>query len=400
MRRRLARSFPGLLLLALTLAACQGPSERFDRYVAMGSSTAAGWQSGGIVASTQTAAYPSLLAAQMHGRFVVPRVAEPGCPAPMTAPLAAQPPATACARAGGTVFVGNVAVPRTRIADALAAAAPPRWLQPLLIGSGSQVAAMKATYPTFVSVHLGDDDAFDAALEGRTTDDMLTPLAGFEASLEALAAELESLNSLQGVLLVGVTDPAAYVPLLQPGAYYFLARDPATGRYQGKLVNNNCSPVTALGTPNPLAANMVSLRILADAAVPEINCDPSMYTGHYLLDPSERTALQTRVAQYNAAIEAAAVARGWLYLDPNDVWAPQLVVTTSGRYNQIRKCQLLPTATTAAQFQTAVLTSCPVTGPTAAPGFFGSLVSYDGVYPTAAGHQLLADAMWAVIDPP
>ena len=246
MRRHLARSVRVLLILSLSLSAC-AKDEPFDRYVAMGSSTAAGWQSGGIVGSTQEQAYPSLLAARAGAAFGVPRIAEPGCPAPMTTPLTPQAPGAPCARVTGMVVVRNVAVPRTRLADALATAASPRHLQPLLIGWGSQVAAMKAVYPTFVSVHLGDDDAFEAAMEGRTTDDMLTPLAEFEASLDALAAELDGDGSLQGAILVGITDPAAYVPLLQPGAYYFLARDPSTGRYQGKAVNNNCSPVTALG---------------------------------------------------------------------------------------------------------------------------------------------------------
>ena len=40
-------------------------------------------------------------------------------------------------------------------------------------------------------------------------------------------------------------------------------------------MNVNCSPVTALGQPNPLATNFVSFEILLDANLPEINCDPA-----------------------------------------------------------------------------------------------------------------------------
>src|SRR5438093_9261803 len=55
----------------------------FQRYVAIGNSITAGWQSGGINDSLQRLAYPVLVAAAMGGdRFYYPSLTAPGCPPP------------------------------------------------------------------------------------------------------------------------------------------------------------------------------------------------------------------------------------------------------------------------------------------------------------------------------
>src|ERR1041384_1608439 len=57
----------------------------FQRYVAMGNSITAGFQSGGINDSTQQRSYAVLLAAAMGGDpFYYPSLTTPGCPAPYT----------------------------------------------------------------------------------------------------------------------------------------------------------------------------------------------------------------------------------------------------------------------------------------------------------------------------
>jgi len=60
----------------------------FVRYVSLGNSITAGFQSAGIVDSTQRNAYPNLLARAAGGiPFQQPMFARPGCPPLMTAPL-------------------------------------------------------------------------------------------------------------------------------------------------------------------------------------------------------------------------------------------------------------------------------------------------------------------------
>lgn len=375
----------------------------FTRYVSIGNSITAGYQSSGINDSLQVRAYPFLLGQRAGAVFNAPLIARPGCPRPFAAPLGATGrigTADTCFRLNNPRIVNNVAVPGARIADVIRfPSGDLAKLNTLLLGPRTQVRAMIEARPTFVSAWIGNNDALEATLGGvlgpRTAgaDSSLTQLSAFTTRLNQMADSIKFVNP-QGVMLVGVVNAITAAPLIQPGAYFFLARDPATNRFNGKLVNANCSPVTALGQPNPLAANMVSFQIVSDGAFVEINCDPAETAGPdpYLLDTAEQAIVTARVNAFNAAIQAVANANGWLYVDPNQVLQPYLLEkeTATGRYQRLRKCQDLPSATTPAAFQAAILNSCPVSGPTAAPNFFGSLMSFDGVHPSTAAHTLLA----------
>jgi GDSL-like Lipase/Acylhydrolase len=383
----------------------------FNRYVAMGNSITAGVQSAGFNDSLQARTYPVLLAQRAGATFNYPAVSLPGCPRPFLAPLGTTGrlgTADSCARINNPRIVNNVAVPNARVRDLFQfPTGSTGSINTLLIGPRTQVRAMIEARPTFVSVWIGNNDALEAAVGGilgpRTAgaDSSLTPLAAFQSRLNTVVDSIRFANP-EGAMLIGVVNAALAAPILQPGAYFFLARDVATNRFQGKPVNANCSPVTALGTPNPLAANMVSFQIVGDTAFAEINCDPDGYTGAkrgvHLLDTQEQVIVGTRVAQYNAAIQAAATANNWVYVDPNLILQPFLAEETAVTigtqtfqlHQRLRKCQDLPAATNATQFQAAVLTSCPVTGPTQAPNFFGSLMSFDGVHPSTEAHRVLA----------
>jgi hypothetical protein len=397
-----------------TLQPTPNGGELFTRYVSLGNSITAGFQSGGINDSLQSRAYPVLLAQRAGATFNYPAINMPGCPRPFLAPLGATGrvgTADRCSRANNPRIVNNVAVPGARIRDVLQFPTGDLGrLHTLLVGERTQVRAMIEAQPSFVSLWIGNNDALEASVSGvlgpraAGADSTLTPLATFQARLAAVVDSIKVANP-QGAMLVGVVNAVLAAPILQPGAYFFLARDPATGRYQGKPVNANCSPVTALGLPNPLAANMVSFQIVADANFPEINCDPAAYPvgdprrGVYLLDTAEQVVVSQRVAAFNAAIQAAATANNWVYVDPNAIFQQYLTEKdANGRYQRVRKCQDLATATTPAAFQAAVLNSCPVTGPTAAPNFFGSLISFDGVHPSTEAHRILAGRFAAAIN--
>ena len=402
--------------LLLALAACgddSGPSTDnalFERYVALGGDVAAGFQSAGISSETQLAAYPVLLASGADVTFDVPLLADPGCPEPIAEPLLPPNQATSCTlqQAPGESQGQSVAVPGTRAADAVTLSAGSQ-LQDVMLGQRTQLQAALDIDPTFVTIHLGDDEVFDAAVSGvlgpsgLDIDSSLTRLADFEAGYTELTTELAGSTGLQGGVLIGVTDPVTYAPVLQPGAYFFLARD-ASGDFEGKPVNVNCSPVTLLGQPNPLSANLVSFEVLGDDAVAEINCDPAALDveSPYLLTPEEQLVLQDRVVEMNDAIEAAAERNGWLYLDPEPLMRAFLdEQDQDGRYQQIRKCQLLAAASSAAQFQAAVLDSCPVSSdesPSAAPNRFGAIWSLDGTHPSNLLHEELAARLAADIE--
>jgi lysophospholipase L1-like esterase len=391
----------------------------FTRYVSLGNSITAGFQSGGLTDSLQVRAYPVLLAQRANTTFDAPLVTRTGCPVPMVAPLTPSSVAAACARINNPRVTGNVAVPGARIADLVRfPSGNTASLNTLLVGARTQVRAMIEAHPTFVSVWIGNNDALEATLGGilgprsAGADSSLTQLSAFNTRLAQLVDSIK-VAAPQGAMLVGVVNAIQGAPLIQPGAYFFLARDAATGRFNGKPVNANCSPVTALGQPNPLAANMVSFQIVGDGNFLEINCDPAAYPvndprrGAYLLDTAEQAFVAARVTAFNQAIQAAATANNWLYVDPNEILLPFLQERdTQGRYQRLRKCQALPAALasgSAAAIQAAVLTSCPVppsgpTAPFAAPNFFGSLMSFDGVHPSTEAHRILAGSFAARIN--
>ncbi|HEX2206578.1 MAG TPA: hypothetical protein VHG93_02790 [Longimicrobium sp.] len=382
--------------------------ELFNRYVSLGNSITAGFQSGGLNDSLQARAYPVLLAQRAGATFAYPAVAKPGCPRPFLAPLGATGrlgTADSCVRINNPRITNNVAVPGERLLDLYRFPTSPSLasLNTLLVGPRTQVRAMIEARPTFVSVWIGNNDALEAAVGGilgpraAGADSTLTPLATFQTQLNVLVDSIKFANP-QGAMLVGVVNAALFAPILQPGAYFYVAAQATGGSFQGKPVNANCSPVNSLGQPNPLAANMVSFQIVGDTNFPEINCNPAAYPvgdprrGAYLLDTSEQVVVTQRINAYNAAIEAAATANNWVYVNPNQVFGPAaLTRDAEGRYQNLRKCQDLPAATTEQQFQLAVLNSCPVTtAGFAAPNFFGALVSFDGVHPSTAAHVLFA----------
>ena len=425
------------LATALSLGACVGDNETtltqtapangvlFTRYVSLGNSITSGYQSGGIVDSLQRNSYPNLLAIRAGALFNQPLLKGPGCPQPFLGPRTPAPtPAAgaACVRVDTPkvqIPSSNLGVPGARIADLFKTPSNPadafQRLYAILTGGQSEADAMVSARPSFVSVWIGNNDALAAALSGvlgplaAGADSNLTRLSSFQASVLQLETAMKN-SGTQGAAVIGVVFADSAAPLLQPGAYFYLSRDVATGQFNGKPVNANCSPVTSLGTPNPLAFNLVSFQVVS-SAVPEINCDPAnAYGGLYLLDAAERAVLGARVAAYNAALKAMADRNGWLYINPMDILRPELARTTTiagiPRYNQIRKCQALPAALasgSAANIQAAIVTSCPVppTGSTAsfaAPNFFGSLISYDGVHPSTAAHVIVSRSLATAIN--
>src|SRR5438552_16675858 len=106
----------------------------FQRYVAIGNSITAGFQSGGINDSTQKQSYAVLVGGVMGGdRFYYPSLNAPGCPPPFT-DIFTQ------ARVGGPLSTGatcllrslnippylsNVAVPGAETVDMLVSGPPP-----------------------------------------------------------------------------------------------------------------------------------------------------------------------------------------------------------------------------------------------------------------------------------
>lgn len=354
----------------------------FERYVALGNSITAGFQSSGISDSTQSRSYAVMLAAGMDTRFEIPALRSPGCPPPLTNVFTGERvgggAATDCAlrRTPVPPFLSNVAVPGAEVLDALTNLGPETnatALTTLLLGGRTQLAAAAEVRPTFASVWLGNNDVLGAALAGNPS--LITPPATFAERYETLLNSLEEVAARSGLegLLVGVAD-VTLAPHLSPGAAYWQAEQ------QGALpptfdVADSCAPAAAGGqgeqTLVPFGYGFGELFARASAGEPvTLDC---------LLDPPVLTAdeiqqFQVAVASYNATIQAEAEERGWAYFDPNPLLAARKAAG---------EIPLFPNVPP---------------DPAAESAPFGPLFSKDGVHPSTAAHRILADAMADAID--
>jgi hypothetical protein len=387
-----------LLGISLVVASCldQGdpliepqPPGLLDRYVSLGNSITASFQSEGLHQEMQNQAYPVLLASKANATFGVPEFAYPGCPPPLAAPLTATRIAQSLC-AGRVVpfppLVQNLAIPGARLADALERAPPGLVLAPLILPGRSQVEAMTDARPTLVSAWLGNNDALRAALDGDTT--LLTPLADFRAAYDQVVTAIAA-TPARDAILIGVADAVLMAPALQPGAYFWaLARmpDPPVAL----RVNDDCAPFLPDGSPNPGGlSSMVSFMLIFEHLVTGsdepavIGCaadDPFVLTG------TEQAVIAERVARFNDHIRQRAAEHGWIYLDPG----PALVAPALTDPDLLRKCQHLDAAHDEASFLSAVQASCPSLS---APNFFGAYFSYDGFHPSSAAHAVIADTL-------
>jgi lysophospholipase L1-like esterase len=388
----------GALLFLLALGGCIEGDEPilvepdggplFERYVSLGNSVTAGFQSSGINLELQHDAYPALLAEKAGASFGIPELSMPGCPPPTAAPLGPPISEVACAarRLVPPRVVQNVAVPGATTGDLTNPIGTGTILNTLILGGRTQVAAMLDADPTLVSVWIGNNDALSAVLTGDVSS--LTSLGDFQAKYDQIVdAIIES--GAQDAILIGPVDASAIIPALQPGAYFWaVAQAPPPG-LPPLAVSDNCAPFTATGQPNPGAfQNLVSFfgiaaQIAAGSVPVVVDCAAD---APFLLNVAERTEIAQRVGMYNAYIQQQAADNGWIYVDPASAfYGPALADP-----NDTRRCQLLPTATDAASFLAAVQASCPVD---LAGNFFGSYFSYDGVHPSSSAHVAIADTL-------
>jgi hypothetical protein len=372
----------GWLLAVLLLAACTDDPVTpetpalFARYVSLGNSITAGFQSGGINDSTQRRAYPRQLALKANAEFGFPALARPGCPPPLVDAFTQERldgPLCSFRRFPRPARLDNLAVPGATIADLLGRdreGARPNFLTSLMLDDLDPIEWLEQEPATLVSIWIGNNDVLAAALSGEL--DRLTPLPRFEADLAELAQRVAATAPLD-VILIGVVDPLV-APALQPGAFYWGVTQLAAPPVE-LAADSTCAPGGAGW------ANLVSLFAVAYSPVwpPHIRCDAG---APYVLDPAAQAAISQRVAAFNAALSATAAAYGWLWLDPAELLAPLLADPA-----QIRKCQGLLEATTPAAFSAALTGACPSD---TTPHPFGRIISLDGIHPSTDGHLLVA----------
>ncbi len=361
--------------------------EIFKSYVALGNSITAGYQSGGILDSTQRQSYAKLLAGQMGTQYHYAALSTPGCPPPIVNGLtgarlggAAAPPCALRISSSVTDVLNNVAVPGARVLDPTSASTvASNALTTFILGGKSQVQRALDANPTFATIWIGNNDVLEAGASG-----ILVPLAGvspgivstqaqFQTNYDAMIQQLtDSEPNLKGVL-IGVVQVAG-IPLYSSGA--LIAASPAA---QAAITAGAGKPVTidpnCTGSASLVSVPQLIQQIRANTHPPVISCQPGSVPGTlvgdiFVLDATEQATLGATIAGYNTYIKNKADAIGFAFYDPNVLLA--------------------------AQRATGAIPAFPNFASTTAT--YGTLVSLDGIHPSAAAHKLIANDLIGVIN--
>jgi hypothetical protein len=368
----------------------------FGRYVSMGNSITAGFQSAGINDSTQSQSYAVLLARAMHSPFFSPLMRRPGCPPPFTnvftqARVGGGTPTTCALRSvpnPAPPYVSNTAVPGAEVIDIYSNLDPTsnaNTLTSFILGGLTQTQMMQRADPTFVSVWIGNNDVLGAATSGGDST-RITPVATFQANYTNVLDSVADVSP-DGAVLLSVAN-VTFIPYFSRGATYWAIKNglvPGAAFPAPFTVSANCAPSSVLpgvGRGDSVLVPFPYGAALLQAASPPNNLPRNLDcadTVAAIVVPREFVNLVTAVTAYNTFISSQANARGWAYLDVNAKLA-QLAADTA----QVRLFPYFP--------QGNAGDTVAVRRP------FGRAFSLDGVHPSASTHRLLADTLRHVIN--
>jgi hypothetical protein len=367
-----------------------------ERYVAMGNSITAGYQSAGINDSTQRRSYAVLFANRANATFYVPSLQGRGCAPPLTnnvtqTRVGGGTASTCDLRSGERMpYVSNVAVPgATSFSpnDNMIAFANSNALTTFILGGRTQDQAMLDAKPTFVTAWIGNNDVLGAFTSSSNPGNpaLITPLPVFQANYAAMLDTIQMSGAKAA--LIGIVDVTAAPYASMTAIYYCLTyTDPA--RCQAPLpttpdpnlaglqalglwnVNVNCAAPAGLATLIPWTKAVPLLAAAAGGAPQTMDCSNDAV----VVSPTELAGLQSATAGFNAFISSEATSRGMAYWDPNPIL---LSLKASGAIPPIP--DLLPA----------------LAGGSVG---FGPYFSLDGVHPSTLAHQVVTDSLVSTVN--
>ena len=369
----------------------------FQRYVALGNSITAGYQSSGINDSTQRESYAKIVAEQMHTGYVYPQLVGPGCAPPIInfqtqARFGGGTSTTCQLRNPATTLLvqNNVAVPGATSFDPTAPTTKAsNILTQLFLGGKTQVQRALDAQPTFVSVWIGNNDVLDAAAKGVTVYQNATDAASvgvktalstqgitdtvtFVANYKKMIDQLQAQPNLKGIL-IGVVNVTQIPFIFRVDS---LIAEPTTKAYFDAAVGHTTTITADCGTSNALVTLGMIQFLKANPTAP-LSCTKGIVPtspaigDFFILDVADQAVFNKVITRYNAYIKAKADSIGFAYLDPNP-----LLASLRGAPGGIPLVPVLssPTAT------------------------FGPYISLDGIHPSGKAHRAIAAAIVTAIN--
>ena len=428
-----------LSLIAVVFVGCEDRSDltaptsgtaSYDRFVTIGNSITAGYQSGSLFESAQNYAYGNLIAKQVGTSFAMPIYSDPGTGGRMeldslvgsTPYIGINPGVGTATNINYAAPYNNLGVPGALLYDVVnatnkdncasgLAGKPNPMFDLVLRGLGSQFTQAKALNPTLVTLWIGNNDVLGYATSGGFSPAAPTDAATFNALYRALADTLKSLNTK--VVVANLPDVTAIpffntigpkVALGTPwtankakgssGLYYqkhgAAAMDPTAyadsiGLLTGKhdLTLPFGSFASFLGDTTGVVWNYIAgyLKIPVAYVKPAFVADSAPFGFHplnpvpdvFMLDASEISIAKAATANFNASILSAANDKGFAFVDINSF------------FNLIRARDFTGgTYYGGIKFTTGYIS--------------GGLFSLDGVHPTNHAHAIIANEFIKVIN--
>jgi lysophospholipase L1-like esterase len=388
-------------LVAAVPAFAQRGTADFNRFVAVGDSYGAGFESGSLNERHQVWSWPAIVAKQAgldlcppnaaatDDCFAQPLVSYPGIGPELVLQSLTVGPVSQSGLGSPLMLnfarpYNNLAIPGGTVGAVLTVtgAEPQTANDPtpvvfgrfILRGQGTAVQQAIAQHPTFIGMWIGGNDYLGAALGGRpglmTATDVFK--TRYEAILDALIADAPGAGIVVGSLPSVVppiftlvppflVDPATRQPVPGPdGKPIYYVADLGDGNFGqlpvGSLVLLDARAQIAQGYGIPAALkNFPPFNLLPHVGEP--------LADQYVLTPTEVAAIVTRVGEYNSVIQQAASARN------------------------------VPVANIKGLFDSVYATGGLHVGPlTITPAFVsGGFFSYDGFHLTDLGYLLFAN---------
>ena len=397
---------------AVSLAACESDSatsvgprgqEAFTRYVAMGTSLSQGVSNGdnAVVYFNQVNSWPALLARQAgNTNFTQPLMRSPGCFPPIIAPLAlgrnlrgasiATTDTTCAGPLPGFPNPANAPYNNTAISGALTAyalnytpeitaqqgigggangagnssAVFRRKMYPLVLPAGkTQVTAMLAQNPTFVSVEFGANEVLGGPTSGLVVPGTTyVPAAVWQPDYDKI---IDSVVSTGAKAMLVTVPNVANIIAMRTGAELFADSANFKNRFRVTVLQD-CKD-----SPNLVfTARLVPGTIAFAAANPAVPVVPLSCTNgttanpDYILTPADVATLSAEIDAMNAHIAEVASTHGWALLDANAVLGE--IKTARPVYSVVRQM------------------TCTMP--------YGPYIGLDGVHPTPVGYTKVANA--------
>lgn len=374
-----------LFFISFLFAACEDktdltePSEsvntgevNFAKFISIGNSLTAGYQSGALYKSAQIYSYGNLIANQVNTSYEQPIISDPGIGGRMVIkslePFAteSQPSSGIPENSGLATSYNNLGIPGIILADVLATEASPSnyvganpLIDVVLRGKGSVLTQALNFQPTFMTVWIGNNDILGYATSGGLSP--YTPTEG-DVTFGALYTQLLGAIAQAGVknvVVANIPDVASIPFFTTVGGQLLLQGIPAI------VGTKSDGSIAQLD----LTKNLLTLRASAELAAGKGQSPDNPLPNSVILDEDEIRIAKTVIASYNSSINSAASQFGFKVADMHSF------------FNDIAQNGIVADGV---NFSAIYVN--------------GGLFSLDGVHPTSQGYAIVANKFIEVIN--